>query len=301
MGRLTNVMCVALIVVALLFAVCLPACAQGSIDEKWVRVYNTLRGSYQTLDRGALMTVVKMPYSASLNRLQANASLDAYGINDRKMYWFEDFLGYSNAATGVAVLATTTAPAHTSVLTPADYYWGSAGTSGTVKLIAGVNGTAVLDTGNAAQNDDAILTWREANFDITNNPCLEVLVKPNNLTNCIFEAGWYVDANDEILFRFNPAVSTTKWQLYYENNNGGEQVFDTGVAASTSAYTRLRIDLLSTGGAKCYINDVLVKAYPASTVRDVAFKPRFYAKVTDAGHAAAKTLTVDYVKLWQDR
>lgn len=221
-------------------------------------------------------------------------------IPGAKCVIFHDFMGYSNTTTGVVILAAGSTPDKDTVLTPWDWYWGTTLVNGSVKLIAGVNGTVVLDTAHGAQNDAATLAWREANFDISNNCSFEAYVKLNSLTNCIFEAGWYVDANDEALFRFNPATSSTKWLVVYENNNGGEQSTTTTVAASTS-YTRLRIDLFSTGAAKFYINGVLVKTLAASAIKDVAFKPRFYAKVTDAAHVAAKTMTVDYVKIVQDR
>ncbi|MCE5200838.1 MAG: hypothetical protein ABFD54_05730 [Armatimonadota bacterium] len=219
-----------------------------------------------------------------------------------KMVYMEDFLCYSNTTTGVAILAGASAPDNSNILTPVDWYWGTTLVGGgTVKIIAGVNGTAVIDTAHAAQNDAATLSWREALFDISNNPSIEARVKINSLTNCTFEGGWYVDGNDECLFRFNPAVSATKFLTVYENNNGGEQVYTTATTATTDTYVTLKIELFSTGAAKFWINGVLIKSYAASTIKDVAFKPRFYAKVADAGHAATKTLTIDYVRITQDR
>lgn len=222
-------------------------------------------------------------------------------ILESKMVYQEDFLCYTNSTTGVVVLAGASAPDNSNILTPVDFYWGTTLTNGTVKLKAAANGTMVIDTGHGAQNDMASVAWREADFAIAKNPRIEALVKVSSLTNCWYEVGWYVDANDEILFRFKASVDATHWQIVYEKNNGGEQTYDTGVAASADTYTHLRIDLLSTGGAKCYINAVLVKTYAASTIRDVAFKPFFYAAVTDAAHAATKTMTVDFVRLTQDR
>lgn len=205
-----------------------------------------------------------------------------------KLVWMDDFMEAAN------VLAST-------VYSNAHWTKANGAGSGTATITAGANGLMVLDTLHAAQNNDVSLTFSTANFAIANNPAMEALIKPNSLTNCVFEVGWYVDTNDEILFRFDAAVSSTKWLLVYENNNGGEQVTTTSVSASASAYTDLKINVLSTGGAECYINGTLIKTYAASTVRDVAFKPRFYAKVTDAGHAAAKTLTIDFARLIQDR
>ena len=219
-----------------------------------------------------------------------------------KMVYTEDFLFYSNSTTGVAVLAGASAPDNSNILTPVDFYWGTTLVGGgTVKVVAAINGTAVVDTAHAAQNDAATLTFREALFSLTKNPTIEARIKVNSLTNCLFEGGWYVDGNDECLFRFNPVVSASKFLTVYENNNGGEQVYTTTATATADTYVTLKIELLSTGAAKFWINGVLVKSYAASTIKDVAFKPRFYAKVTDAGHAATKTLTVDYVRITQDR
>jgi hypothetical protein len=218
-----------------------------------------------------------------------------------RMVYQDDFLGYCNTTTGVAVLAGASAPDNSNILTPVDWYWGTTLTSGTVKLLNNVNGTMVLDTGHVAQNDMASVTWREQQWDISNNPTMEAYVKLNNLTNCWFEVGYYVDANDECLFRFKASVSSTKWLCVYENNNGGEVSYTTTTSAAANTYTRLKLELLSTGGARFWINGILVKTLAASAIRDVAIKPFFYAVVTDAGHAATKTMTVDYVRLTQDR
>jgi hypothetical protein len=230
------------------------------------------------------------------------ARLSKGDILRSRMVYIEDFLCYSNSTTGVAVLAEASAPDNSNILTPVDFYWGTTLVGGgTVKIVAGTNGTAVIDTAHGAQYDLATMTWREANFAIAKNPSFEALLLLSNLTNCVYEAGWYVNGNDEILFRFDSTVSSTKWLIVYENNNGGEQVYTTTVAASTSTLANLRIDILSTGGAKCFINGTLIKTYAATTVRNVAFKPRFHAKVLDAGHAATKTMTVDFARLIQDR
>lgn len=219
-----------------------------------------------------------------------------------RMVYQEDFLGYSNTTTGVAVLAGSSAPDNSNILTPVDFYWGSSGTSGTVKLIAAVNGTVVLNTGHGAQNDTAILTWREANFGIGYKPVFETRVAVNTITDCLYEVGFYVDGNDCAMFRFNPAVSATKWLTVYENNNGGEVVYTTTSTLAVNTWVDLKIAVSTTTGALAYsVNGVVVKTYPANAIRNVGFVPRFYAKITDAGHAAAHILTVDYVRLTQDR
>jgi len=271
-----------------IFALAAVGAFAASVDETWIRFYNPVLNKYQTPTKGSLYPCTTFSWNNNRGAVVTTARLDAAGIDDTRMYWCDDFME------AAAVLAST-------VYSNAHWTKSNGAGAGTATITAGRNGTMVLDSLKAAQNDDVVLTFTTANFAIAGNPSIQTLVMPNNLTNCVFEAGWYVDANDEILFRFNPAVDATHWQIYYENNNGGEQVFDTNVAASTSAYQRLRIDVFSTGGAKCYIDGVLVRTYATSTVRNVAFKPRFYAKVTDAGHAAIKTLTIDYVKLWQDR
>lgn len=269
---------------------------QGSIDETWIRTANPAGGK-SVLTAGTLYPLLLFRWSPARSILVGNCGIEASGISDKRMYWCEEFMGYSNGTTGVAILSSATAPSGTTVLTPADWYWGSGGTNGTVKLIAGTNGTAVLATGTTA-NNTAVLSWRENNFSIALNPSFEALVKPSSTSNAIYEIGWYVDTSDEILFRFDPAVSTTRWLLVYENTNQGEQVYITTKYVPTLVYTKLRIDLFANGSAKCYINDNLVKSYAAGTVRSVAFKPRFYVKTLTT---ADKTLTVDCCKLWQDR
>jgi len=269
---------------------------QGSIDETWIRTTNPAGGK-SLLAPGTLYPLLMFRWSPGRSILVGNCGIEANGISDRRMYWCEEFMGYSNGTAGVAILSSATAPSGTTVLTPADWYWGSSGTNGTVKLIAGTNGTAVLSTGTTT-NNTAVLSWRESNFSIASNPSLEALVKLSTTGNVVYEIGWYVDTSDEILFRFDSSVNSTQWLLVYENTNQGEQVYVTTRYALASVYTKLRIDLFANGSAKCYVNDNLVKSYPAGTVRNVAFKPRFYVKTLGASD---KNLTVDYCKLWQDR
>lgn len=264
-----------LLIVVLLLALCVPLLAQAT-DTKETNLVGWNGSAWQRLTKGDIL--------------------------QSRVVYNEDFLCYSNTTTGVAVLALGSAPDNSNILTPVDWYWGTTLSTGTVKIIAGINGTAVLDTGHAAQNDSAALIWREANFGIGYKPEFQALLFVNAITNCLYEVGFYVDANDCCMFRFNPATSASKWLTVYENNNGGEVSYTTASSCEANTWYDLRIVVTTTTGAVTfYLNGQPVKTYTSAVLRNVAFKPRFYAKVTDAGHAAAKTMTVDFVRLTQNR
>jgi len=112
--------------------------------------------------------------------------------------------------------------------------------------------------------------------------------------------GFYVDANDELLFEFNTGTSAANIYLLYEKNNGGVVSTDTGVDLVAAHDYVFRIKTAADGSFKAYIDGVLVKTGAAGAIRAVAFKPYIFVKDTAVGHPGVN-LSVDYVKTWQNR
>jgi hypothetical protein len=267
-----------LLIIALLLCVLASNCYAQSPQVKSTQIIDWDGYAWRYIDKGSIL-----------------------GLN--RMVHTEEFLSYSNGTTGITPLALASAPDNTNVVTAQDWNWGSTATAnGTILIKGGVGGTAVLNTTHVADADASKLTWREANWGIGYNPSFEAVLFINPITLCLYEAGWYVDANDCIMFRFDPTVSTTKWLVVYENNNGGEVVYTTTATVTANRVYNLRIDITSPGGFKAYVDGKLVRqVLTANTLRNVGFKPHFYAKLVDAAHAAAKVMTIDTVRISQDR
>jgi len=206
-------------------------------------------------------------------------------VTEDKLFWQDEFME------AAAVLASTVySKAH----------WTGAGTSGTQTIAAAPGGVMNLETTNTGSRT-ATLTFTTANFDAADIPCFETRLKTSNITNSKIEFGMYVDANDEILFRFDTAVNAGNIYLVTESNNAGEIVTDTTVDLVAGAYATFRIEWLTTTTFKVYINGTEVLAsHSSNVIRSLAtFKPYFY--VDNKDQAEAKILSVDYVKMWQNR
>lgn len=263
MSRLTSLLTLLMLVIVLCAAI-VPASAIPKTPEYQILAYNYQTGAWELVVKGDLIPTIDM---------------------QKRMYWCDDFLE------AAAVLSSTVySKAH----------WTASGTNGTATITVGAPSLMALATSGTAQNDTSILTFSSADFAIGKNPVLEFRVKLDAITNVTANFGWYVDGNDECLFRFSTATHASNIYTVYEKNNGGEVVTDTGVDIVADTWFTFRLELLSTGGFKAYINGTLVKTGAASAIRDVAFKPYFYVIDPAVAHPG-RTLSIDYVKVWQDR
>jgi hypothetical protein len=205
-------------------------------------------------------------------------------IEVERMQWTDDFLEGANA------LASTTI---------SNVYWTGAGTNGTQAIIAGVNGIMQLDT-SATGSSTSTLTFTTTDFDVANNPSMEVRIAVSAITNSKFELGFYATANDYLLFRFDSAVSATTLYVASNKNGAGEVATAIGVTVGADTYLKLRIDTYSDATYKLYVNNVEVEGLSTNVIRSLAtFKPYFY--IDNKTASASKKMNIDYVKLSQDR
>lgn len=248
----------------------------------------TLTGTTVTVAAGTLFDVNgDADISGDLNVQQdidASGSIEAEKLNQTKMYWCDDFMETAADLTSTVI---------------SKVYWTGGGTSGTQAIAADANGVMQLST-TATGSRSSTLTYSGAStFDNDLAWIFEARVKVNNITNTKIDLGMYVDGNDEIIFRFDTDVDAGNIYLVTENNNGGEILQDTGVNLTANTYFKFCIEVEDDDTFEVSINDTEVCSVPTGTIRDVAFKPYFY--VDNKAAAEEKILSIDYVKVWQDR
>ena len=86
------------------------------------------------------------------------------------------------------------------------------------------------------------------------------------------------------------------------DHNGGAIYDDMGVAIVNDTYIKVKIDLTDTEQPKVWINDVEVASASITGTVQAAITVAPYMMVQNlAGAAIQRLLTVDYIKVWQDR
>lgn len=261
------------------------ATAGGSVREDWIQAYDASTRAWRTLSRGALTPALKLTWDSTTSTISAASGVrfEVSGLRDRQMYWCDEFMEYP------AVLAST-------VVTKA--YWSGAGTNGTQTVTAGANGLMVLATSGTASSSSS-LSFRAANFPLANAPVLETMFKVNGVTTTEVKVGWYQDADDYCYVEFDTTDSATKIYVRHCKNGGSEVSVDSGVTMSAGTYYTVRFELLADGGYKAYINGVLVRQAAAGSLTSNSLVP--YFSINNKTTAVDRQLTIDYVKLWQNR
>ena len=252
----------------------------------------TITGTTVTVTAGTLFDVNgHMDVSGNLScvDIEATEMIEADLLNQAKMYWCDDF-----AEAGAVLGSTVYSKCH----------WTGGGTNGTQTVTASPGGTIVLAT-TATGNRTSTLTYSGAcTFDNDLAWIWEARIKTTNITNTKIDLGMYLDANDEILFRFDTgsgeADAANGIYLVTENDNAGEVLTDTTINLTANTYFTFRIEVAADDSFEVYINGSEVLAsHPSNTIRDVLFVPYFY--VDNKAAAEAKNLSIDYCKIWQDR
>lgn len=205
-------------------------------------------------------------------------------FNDTRLYWCDDFM-----ETAALLASTVYSKAH----------WTGGGTNGTQTVTAGVGGTIALDTTNTGSRTST-LAFATADFSTNYAPTLEFRLKTSNITNTKITAGWYVGANDYAWFMFDTATSAANIYLSTRNNGATAVTTDTGVDLVAGTYYTFRLAIAANETVTASINGVRVAASHAGTVQQLATDvPYFY--VDNKAASEAKVLTIDYVKVWQNR
>ncbi|KKL98778.1 hypothetical protein LCGC14_1821030 [marine sediment metagenome] len=228
--------------------------------------------------------------------------LDVAGnINQRSYFWCEDF-DYEAAA--VEFESGLQADA-----------WVTAGTnyaSGNVTYTAGIGGT--LEAKCAAADNDSVIITGLANIAIDSNPVLEARIKIDDISTAFFCVGFvegsFVDKTtpDDDIFVVGidsdnaHGFGATQIVSLDNDNGGGVNYDDMGVVAANGTYIKIKIDLTDTEKPRVWINDseVGIASINGTVQAGITVSP--YIMVQNlTGGAIQRAVTVDYIKVWQDR
>jgi len=244
----------------------------------------------------------------------AKNGIQASGIDDTRYFRCEDF---DDEAAAVQLSAGLRADEWTS--------GGLNDAAGNVTYIQGEGGVLEMNT-NGADDDSQELVWLSTTVAIDANPILEFRVSIDSVAANM--SGFFVGvtetrdiqsinaieavADDYFVVGINsdladPAV----FRAYSEDNNGGK-VTDklTGTSMTANTWTTIRIDLTDTEQPRVWINTAggaitpsheISQSLITGTVQAGIFvMPVLFVQCLDAT-PTARTLLVDYIKIWQDR
>ncbi len=223
-------------------------------------------------------------------------------VNDQSKYFWQD--DFDDEAATVQLESSLNAD-----------FWTTAGTNyaaANVTYTAGPGGTLAAKC--AAADNDSVTILGLLNFNTTNNPILEARIKIDNKTTAAFLVGFAGAAsaaidtypNDCFLVGINSdnasTFGATQIVAFSNDNNGGVIYGDCGVAIVNDTYIVVKIDLTDTEQPRVWINGTEVAAASITgTVKAATAMAPYLAVQNLAGGAIQRTLTVDYVRCWQDR
>lgn len=226
-----------------------------------------------------------------------------------------------NVAINASIKGTASGRIEEGAYSFCDHFWGrealtvwetrvTTGAVGGAPTSTDLNGVYELLTGNVATNEES-LDWNDIfTFQNTIRPTMEVrvnLAQVDNDTNVFiglvntniaadFSENLGVGNEDLIGFQMSHSVYTdTNWQLHCQKD--GVSTSDAGAAAGASTWVTLRFEFMTDTSVEWFI-DGTSQGTVATNVPTDALQPIIYI-MTDAG--AAKSMDIDYVKLWQDR
>jgi hypothetical protein len=195
--------------------------------------------------------------------------------------------------------------------------WATRTTTGVVAAVSGVgNGRIRLTTGAVAGNEES-LDWNDV-LDFTNlqRPTMEIglLLGQNPTADSDIEVYVGLMNNDagidyeasaamtEITFQIDDgAHGNDNWWLLCSNGGGAAVTkIDTTVAGSLN-YVVLRFEFVSDTEVYAYINGVYVGLIATNIPAAAWLQPLLSVRTALGGGAGAKSIDVDYVKIWQDR
>ena len=193
-------------------------------------------------------------------------------------------------------------------------FWTTAGTNYAatdVTFLAGCGGT--LAANNVDVTDDSSITiLGTGNYRINSNPVLEARFKVDNIANCYavvgFVEGSYTNKttiDDDICVvgidsDNGHGFGATEIVLFTNDNAGGDASDDCGVVMANDTYIKVKMDLTDTEQPKVWINGNEVTAGSILGTVQAGITVAPYIMVQNLS-GAARTLTIDYIKCWQDR
>lgn len=186
--------------------------------------------------------------------------------------------------------------------------WGTRVTTGAVTKGNGLNGTVTLTTGALATNEESVDFLDDFNFDSALRPTFECRVNPADVDNDTNIFIGLADTNVLAVYdgtvgtligflMSHSATGTTNW--YLQSSRAGAGSRDAGAAAGSGAWVVLRFEFVADDTVEWFINGTSQGTITGVTVpaTGVALQP-VLSVLTDA--VAAKAMSVDKVKIWQD-
>jgi len=239
--------------------------------------------------------------NVGVNTNSPTAKMDVNGVMVCRLYsWAEDF---DEEASGVQLGAGLRADE-----------WTQGGTNhGAANIVyaAGAGGTLAMTT--TGGDDDSEFVLGIGNWRVDENPILEARVKVDNIATCYFGIGFaegsFVDKaapdDDIILVGIDSdnghGHGANHLVIFSNDDNGGLIVDDTDVVAVNDTYVKIKIDCTDTEQPRVWINDTEVAAVDITGTILAGTTLSVYVMVQQLAGATTRTLTVDYIKAWQDR
>lgn len=194
-------------------------------------------------------------------------------------------------------------------------FWTTAGTTyaaANVTYLAGVGGTLKALCANA--DNDSVTILGLLNCNTTNNPILEARIKIDTKETAGFFVG-LVDAasaaigtfpNNCCLIGMDSDNAHTKGAtsivVATNDDTGGVIYDDTGSDIVSNTYIIVKMDLTDTEQPRIWINGTEVAAASITgTVKAATALAPYIVVQNLAGGTIQRYVTVDYIKIWQDR
>lgn len=228
-------------------------------------------------------------------------------MNEQKYAWAEDF---DEEAAAVQFEAGVRADE-----------WVSAGTNyaaTNLTYTAGIGGTLQAVTAGADNDSVHILGIKQIPID--SNPIMEARYKITDITNAFMCVGFVEGSFDDkgtydddiCIVGFDSDNAHTfgadQMLVVCNDNAGGADVDDGGVAITAGTYVTVRIDLTDTEQPRVWINVAGGLITPANEVAAASISGTVQAAITVSPYfmvqslsGAADTATIDYIKVWYDR
>jgi len=194
-------------------------------------------------------------------------------------------------------------------------FWVTAGTNyaaANVTYTAGSGGT--LDAKCAAVDNDSVTILGVTNFNTDQNPIMEARFKIDDKATAAcfvgFSAAAFADkatpANDMFCVGIDSdnghGFGATQIVSLANDAAAGGDYDDMGVAIVNDTYIIVKIDLTDTEQPRVWINNTEVAAGNILSTVQAATAVAPYIHVQNlAGGAIQRTITIDYIKCWQDR
>ena len=239
------------------------------------------------------------PTAGSFTTLDSSGAIHAYNAE----YIFIDEFDQGNAADAVDEIG-----AH-------EAYWtvGGANENDMANFNNGVGGNVVLTTANSADNDSTYILG-EPVIATDSNPIIEFRFKVDNIVDAIAMVGLATAAAAEMSgtpctdcimvgLQEENGVSADAVILGTNDSDGGGMTYqDMLVNVVNNTWVIVRFDITDTEQPRVWVNGTEVAAGQITGTVKAAQTLMIYAHVqVVAAGPIQRTMTIDYIKVWQDR